>query len=198
MSSLRTLLYRYGLIMLGLLAFSLVGRPTARGASNGYVQTNLVSDIPGLALNTDPDLLNPWGVAFNGDHTVLWVNDNGTGLSTLFDGTGTKLGLIVTIPPPTGAAGPATPTGIVFNGTPGIFQVASGGVSGTSFFIFATEDGTISGWAPSVDFTHAILAVDHSAAGAVYKGLAMANTASGPALYATNFHDRRVEVFDSA
>src|SRR5438874_13292837 len=121
MSALRTLFRGYWLVLAGLLAITLTLRPPAHGASGGYVQTNLVSDIPGLATHTDPDLVNPWGVAFNGNHTVLWVNDNGTGLSTLYDGTGGKLGLKVTIPPPAGAAGPATPTGIAFNATPNVF-----------------------------------------------------------------------------
>src|SRR5205823_2097007 len=153
-------------------------------------------DVPGLAANPDPDLVNPWGLAFNGNRTVLWVSDNGTGLSTLYN-NGTKLGLKVTIPPPAGGSGPATPTGMVFNGTPNTLQVTSGGKTAGSLFLWATEDGTIAGWNPAVDLNHAVLAVDHSAAGAVYKGLALVGTASGPVLYTTNFHDATVEVYDS-
>jgi len=184
------------LVTASLLAIALMLKPPAHAASGGYNQTNLQSDIPGLAANTDPDLVNPWGLAFNGNRTVLWVSDNGTGLSTLYN-NGTKLGLKVTIPPPTGSTGTATPTGMVFNGTPKTLEVSEGGKTGASLFLWATEDGTIAGWNPGVDLTNAILAVDHSALGAVYKGLALVNTASGPTLYATNFHDRTVEVFDS-
>src|SRR5262245_52333628 len=149
-----------------------------------------------MASHTDPHLVNPWGLAFNASRTVLWVSDNGTGVSTLYNSLGAPQTLVVTIPPPMGAAGPATPTGIVFNGTANTFKVAKGGVSGTSAFLFATEDGTISGWSPPVDGTHAILAVDRSPA-AVYKGLALASTPAGPLLYATNFRAATVEVFDS-
>ena len=81
----------------GLLAVTVFFRPPAHGASGGYNQTNVQSDVPGLAANTDPDLVNPWGLAFNGARTVLWVSDNGTGLSTLYN-NGTKLALKVTIP----------------------------------------------------------------------------------------------------
>ena len=159
-----------------------------------YEQVNLVSDIPGRAANTDPQLLNPWGVV-NPPGGPLWVSDNNAGVSTLYQGNGTKQSLVVIIPPPAGSTGSATPTGVVWN-TRG-FVVSKGANSGVAAFIFDTEDGTISGWNPTVDPTHAILKVDNSAKGAVYKGLALGSNSSGTFLYATNFHDGVVEMYDS-
>jgi len=162
-----------------------------------YSQTNLVSDIPGLAAVTDSNLVNPWGISFS-DMSPFWVADNGTGVATLYTPAGTPVPLLplVNIPTPAGSTSPATPTGTVFNGTGG-FEVSSNGLSDSSRFLFATEDGTISGWSPMVDFTHAILAVDNSARGTVYKGLALGSTDQGSFLYATNFHDNVIEVYDT-
>jgi uncharacterized protein (TIGR03118 family) len=165
--------------------------------NGSYVQTDLVSDIPGRANFTDPDLVNPWGLVAS-SRSPWWVNDNGTGLSTLYNGSGVKQGLVVTIPPPMGspAGTTATPTGIVFNGTSDFLLTSS--PTSQAFFIFATEDGTISGWNPTVDLTHAVLKVDNFAAGAVYKGLALGSNSSGNFLYATNFHAGTVDVFDAS
>src|SRR5206468_9203908 len=101
--------------------------------------------------------VNPWGISHSAT-SPFWVSDNGTGLSTLYNGAGTKQGLVVTIPPPAGSppGTTATPTGQVFNSTVA-FTVTNGTTSAPSRFIFATEDGTISGWNPPVDSTHAIL-----------------------------------------
>lgn len=159
-----------------------------------YVQTNLVSDVPGAAAVTDPNLVNPWGVSFS-PTSPFWVSDNGTGVSTLYTGAGTPLSLVVQVPPPMGGMPPSAPTGQVFNGTTD-FVVNAHGTSKAAIFIFATEDGTISGWSPAVDPTHAILAVDNSGMGAVYKGLAMGTTSAGNFLYATNFRQGVVEMYD--
>jgi uncharacterized protein (TIGR03118 family) len=111
---------------------------TVPAASAGLVQTNLVSNIPGLAAVTDPLLVNPWGMAASAT-SPWWVADNGTGVSTLYNGnTGAPSALVVTIPP-----SPSAPTGLVFNNTPG-FILPVGGTKAS--FIFATEDGTIAGW----------------------------------------------------
>jgi uncharacterized protein (TIGR03118 family) len=172
----------------------------ANTANGFYQQTNLVSDLPNIAKFQDPNLLNPWGLS-HGPTTPWWVSDNGAGVSTLYKGNGTAIPLVVTIPPPAGspAGTTAAPTGNVFNGTSG-FVVATSSGAGPSFFMFATEDGTISGWNPSADPTHAILAVDRSTvgAGAVYKGLAIASLASGTFIYATNFRFGTVEMFNSS
>lgn len=159
-----------------------------------FVQTNLVSDIPGLAQFTDPSLINPWGMS-SSKTSPIWVSDNGTGLATLYNGAGVKQGLVVTISPPAGQQGPATPDGQVFNaGGPGsAFNVP--GTPTPSRFIFATEDGTISAWASG---TQATIAVDNSAGGtgAVYKGLAIGTSGGVTRLYAANFRSGQVEVYD--
>ena len=167
-------------------------------AATMVTQTNLVSNGAVPAVTIDPNLVNPWGLA-RSPTSPFWVSDNGTGLSTLYNGAGAKVPLTVTVPPPLGTTGTSAPTGIVFNGNAASFQVTSGGKTGTSAFIFSTEDGTISGWAPSVDGTHAIIGADESSlgAGAVYKGLAIASTGTGNFLYATDFANGLVEQFDS-
>ncbi len=176
--------------------------PRPRLFTSRYTETNLVSDLATLPDKTQPvkgvdtHLVNPWGIVA-GPNTPWWVNDNGTGLTTLYNGDGVKQPLEVTIPPPAGDTSPSAPTGIVLNPVQD-FIVSKNGKSGSSFFIFATEDGTISGWNPTVDPTNAVLMVDKSASGAVYKGLALASTGGESFLYATNFHDGTIDVFDSS
>jgi uncharacterized protein (TIGR03118 family) len=164
-------------------------------AAKGFTQTNLVSDLPDVALFEDPNVVNAWGTAFNAAGTILWVVDNGTGLSTTYAPDGTPLSLVVTIPPPLGAEGPAAPTGIVRNDTAD-FVISEDTTSDRARFLFATEDGTISGWSPNVDVANAILVVDRSEDEAVYKGIAIASTEDGNFLYATDFHNGVVDVFD--
>lgn len=163
-------------------------------AAQHYQQTNLVSDVPGLAATTDPDLVNSWGIARSAT-SPWWVNDNGTGKSTIYNSSGMKQSFVVTIPPPTGSTETSTPTGIVFSGGVG-FAVSNGTASAPALFIFDTEDGTISGWSPTVDATHAILEIDNSGT-AVYKGLAIASLDSSTLIYAANFKTGKVDVFDS-
>ncbi len=173
-----------------------------------YQRTNLVSDLAGVANFQDPNLVNAWGLSHS-PTSPWWVSDNGTGFATVYQGNGRAFPagapLVVTIPPPAGspAGTTAAPTGNVFNGTNDFaVPVPQSAASKPSIFIFATEDGTISGWNPTVDATHAILAVDRSGVsqggftGAVYKGLALAQTSSGNFLYATNFRFGQVEQFD--
>jgi uncharacterized protein (TIGR03118 family) len=157
-------------------------------AAAGYVQTNLVSDLPGIAAVTDLDLVNPWGIASSAT-SPFWVSDNGKGLATLYNGAGVKQGLVVTVPPKAGGTPPGAPTGVVFNPNTTDFLINGN----HAIFIFATEDGTISGWNAG---TTAILKVDNSPT-AVYKGLAMGNNGSGNFLYAANFNAGTIDVFDS-
>jgi uncharacterized protein (TIGR03118 family) len=163
-----------------------------------FVQTDLISNdssaVP--AAKTDPNLVNPWGIVAS-PTGPFWFADNHTGLSTLATGAGVPQPLVVTVPPPAGSTAASSPTGIVLNRSTD-FVITSGGKSGSGVFLFATEDGTISAWSPKVDATHAILAVDNSASGAVYKGLALAASSSGNRLYASNFHTGAVDVFDSS
>jgi uncharacterized protein (TIGR03118 family) len=188
---------RIRLMLALLLVAGMVGSLPAHATTSTFEQVNLVSDIPGKALHTDPDLVNPWGISHSGG-SPFWVSDNGTGVSTLYTGDGTPRPLVVTIPPPAGSppGTTAAPTGQVFNNTMMDFVVTQGGRSGSSVFIFTTEDGTISGWNPTVDPMHAILAVDNSASEAIYKGLAIGANASGNFLYAANFHAGTIDVFD--
>jgi uncharacterized protein (TIGR03118 family) len=140
----------------------------------------LTSDKTGGADNQDANLVNAWGLAA-GPTSPWWVADNGSNLSTLYDATGTPLPLVV------GVAG--APTGTVFNGTAGAFPV-----NGTAAaFIFDTEGGTILGWNGGTSAMQ-----EASASGAVFKGLAIATTPSGPRIFATDFHTGTVDVFDSA
>jgi uncharacterized protein (TIGR03118 family) len=188
-------------------AFLVLVSAITQASAQTYLRTNLVSDIPGVANFADPNLVNPWGIV-NADGTgPMWISDNGTGVSTLYNGAGAALALVVTIPtPPNSPAGAvAAPTGVVFNSTTS-FVVSAGGKSGPSRFIFATEDGTISGWNPTVDGTHAVLTVNNSGPGAsagrtrlgaVYKGLAIGNNGSGDFIYATNFRDSVVEMYNA-
>jgi uncharacterized protein (TIGR03118 family) len=161
-------------------------------AQNKYVQTNLVSDVTGLATHKDPNLVNAWGL----DKTPTgpwWVNSNGKGLSLLYDGAGAINPLVVTVPPapPNGPPGPAT--GIVYNPT-SAFQIA---VGSPSLFLFVTEDGSISGWNPAVSANSAVLKVNRTGQ-AVYKGLALGQINTANVLYAANFFSGGIEVFDGA
>jgi len=151
---------------------------------NSFGQVNLVSDLPGVARFMDPDLVNPWGMAFSSG-SPIWASDNGTGLATIYDGAGVKQGLVVSIPAPGGGQG--APTGQVFNGGSGFHG---------DLFLFSTEDGTIAGWRGALGTT-AELGADNSPAGSVYKGLALANSGSNTYLYATDFHNGNVDVYDS-
>jgi uncharacterized protein (TIGR03118 family) len=158
---------------------------TARAASDAYTVNPLVSDGGATAPSTDPSLVNGWGLSA-GPTTPWWASDNGTNLSTLYSGTGAKAALTVSVP--------GSPAGTVFNGSATDFVVSQNGLSGAARFLFSTESGTILGWTPSVNGTAAVVGADRSSVGAVYKGLAIANDR----LYATDFHNSRVDVFDAS
>jgi uncharacterized protein (TIGR03118 family) len=163
----------------------LAGATQAR-AAGAYAVQPLVSDstaTPSPA--TDPSLVNGWGLSA-GPTTPWWASDNATSLSTLYGGTGAKVPLTVSVP--------GGPTGTVFNSSATDFAVSQGASSGAARFLFATQAGTILGWTPSVNGTVALVGADRSSVGAVYKGLATANDR----LYATDFHNGRVDVFDSS
>src|SRR5262249_24174133 len=160
-----------------------------------YHQTNLVSDIPGLATFTDANLANPWGVAHSAS-SPWWVADNVTGVSTVYNGSGqpfpTNSPLVVEIPTREGGTGHGMPTGIVFNGSSD-FELAPGQ---PARFIFVTLDGTISGWNQAVDPSHAIRKVNKPGS-AIYTGLALGSRAGANYLYVANFHAGTVDVFDT-
>jgi uncharacterized protein (TIGR03118 family) len=168
-----------------------------------FLQTNLVADRPRVALFFDPRLVNAWGIVASST-SPFWVNDNGTGLATVYSfgnpPPGSPFGpqpLFVLIPTPPGGMPPTNPTGIVFNSNMKDFIVSANGQSGNAFFLFATEDGTISGWNPQVDGTHAILEVNTFGA-AVYKGLALGSNSQGNFLFAADFRQGTVDAFNSS
>jgi uncharacterized protein (TIGR03118 family) len=162
----------------------------------------LVSDGSTTSDVVDANLVNAWGVAFN-PQAVVWIADNHTGKATLYDGTGKANALVVAIPPAPGEDA-GSPTGIVFSG--GSDFVVNGTTaqntkaSGPARFIFASEGGQITGWAPNVNTAMTFVAVDNSAQGgpgrAIYKGIALGGNGTTHLLYATDFHNARVDVFD--
>jgi uncharacterized protein (TIGR03118 family) len=166
-------------------------------ADNGYQLQILVSDGVVAAKNPtpDPNLINAWGLAFSAT-SPAWVADNGMGLSTLYDGNGNILSLVVQIPSPSAPTG-GTPTGVVANVSTAATSFPVAGAA--SRFLFSTEDGTIVGWSGG---TQAIIAVDNSApppagTSALYKGIALSAGGTGQLLYATDFHNGRVDVFNN-
>jgi uncharacterized protein (TIGR03118 family) len=161
---------------------------------SSFTVTALVSDGVAPAAHTDVNLKNPWGVAFN-PNGFAWVADNGTNVATLYDGNGVPQSLVVTIP--SGKNGSASPTGIVFNGTQS-FTVTENGKSGVAAFIFAGEGSTITAWAPVVGPTNAFVMYDDGTGGAVYKGLALAAQNGNNFLYATDFHNNKIDVFNTS
>jgi uncharacterized protein (TIGR03118 family) len=174
---------------------ALPGGPVAGATTptNVYDQANLVSDIPGVARITDPNLVNPWGMS-GGPTTPLWISDNGTNVSTLY--TGGVGGTIPAIVPLVVSIPDGAPTGTVFNPT-NDFVVHATGTSAPARFIFVSESGTLSAWSPTVVSATTQAQVEFSSPDAVYKGLAIATTAHGTRLYAANFHEGRIDVFNS-
>jgi uncharacterized protein (TIGR03118 family) len=157
-----------------------------RDRADDYQQVNLVSDLPGVALLQDTNLVNAWGLSFSAT-SPFWISDNGTGLSTLYAVTNdldgvvhvVKQGLQVTIP------GDGTPTGQLFNGTEAFH---------TNLFIFASEDGTISGWRGSLGTTAEALVARSMA---VYKGITLTRSNGEPILLAANFAEGTLDAYGS-
>src|SRR5438093_2659900 len=175
-----------------LVAWSVGSAGVAAADDNSYTVTNLVADTTGVAPTTDPNLVNAWGLVA-GPETPWWVANNHSDTSTLYDGDGHPFSLVVKV------AG--APTGAVFNGSSG-FVVSHNGESGPSVFMFATESGTIRGWDPAVPSpapsTKSFIVVNRTHQGAIFKGLAIASTAAGSRIYTTDFHNAKVDVFDSS
>jgi uncharacterized protein (TIGR03118 family) len=193
-----------------------------------YKQKNLISDITqpdnadGTKVLVDPNLKNPWGITRSAT-SPWWTANNGTGTSSLFNGTGGPINIFpdpagslsdnfvfVPVPPGSPAGTTSTPTGIVFNGSQTDFLLDKGTPAGKpAVFIFVTEDGTISGWNPNVNLRpgnpapsiDAVLEVDHSdkgsSKGAVYKGATSAEVNGRKFLYVANFRSGRIEVYDA-
>jgi len=174
-----------------ILAGSVFATRVAR--ADTYSWTNFQSDIPGVATHTDPNLVNPWGMAPSSSGSTIWVSDNGTGVSTLYKQDGTARSLIVSIPAREKDKS-GNPTGVVRNDS-SFFKVTKGANSFPAIFIFVSEDGTISGWNPNVDPTNAIVAVKGEGDN-IYKGVTLGVANGHNFLYATNFHQSQVDVYD--
>ena len=151
-----------------------------------YFLSELVSNQTGKAKHTDALLANPWGLAY-GPGAPFWISDEASGYSTLYDGMGNPQSLQVLVPPKTGT-GPGAPTGIVYNGSTE-FKI----MNWTSIFLFATLDGTISGWSTFEPST-ALIGVKQT--GAIYTGLAITSKTSGNMLYAADAANNKVDVYN--
>lgn len=172
-----------------------------------YSWTNLRSDIAGVAQHNDSNLVNPWGmtVSRNSSTGTIWISDNGTGVSTLYRQDGTAVPneanpLVVTIPTAARNKDGGNPTGVVSN-TTGFFKVTKNGNSLSARFIFVSEDGSISGWNPTLDPTNAIIAVDNGTnnsvmKSAVYKGATLGVANGHNFLFVTDFRTGQVETYD--
>jgi uncharacterized protein (TIGR03118 family) len=163
-------------------------------AASAYTATSLVEDFAGgAARTTDARLLNPWGIAY-GPTTGIWVANNHSEIATIYDGNGRPSPLAVNLAPSVGAAS-FDATGIVFNGTQD-FVVSGATQSGPAVFIFDGEGGMIAGWSPIADPAHPVTKYTASD-GAVYKGLALASNGTGNFLYATDFANGKIDVFNA-
>ena len=170
---------------------------SANPAAAQYKRKDFVSNVAGRGVHTDPNQINGWGLAFF-PHSPFWVSDNGTGHSSLYGPGGAAFPLVVTIPPAPGHGPTGSPTGVVANASKD-FVISENGKSGPALFIFDTEDGTISGWNPNVDSTHAVIAVDNSTLSSppFYTGLAIGADSSGHNfIYAADQANNKVDVYD--
>ena len=178
------------LLFISGLAFALL---LAGPRGDVYIEHGLVSDLPPHAEHRDSNLVNPWGLSSN-PIGPIWVSDNGTGVVTVYDGDGKPAPadepIVVTIPSPKG--GNSSPTGQVFNNSNGFFLSGAN----KAFFLFATEEGTILGWNPAVNRTNAVIKVNNSDSGAVYKGLAIGTVGPNNFLYAANFSKGKIDWFN--
>lgn len=172
--------------------YSAVLTVNAAASASAFSMTTLMSDGSVMAAVTDKHLVNPRGIV-SAPNAVVSVANNGTQTSTRYEVTGTQVPPVVAIP--AGLNGSANPTGIIFNGTTD-FVVTQNNVSAPASFIFDGEGGTITAWAATVNETNALIMYDDGAGGAVYTGLAIANNGSANFLYATDFHNNKIAVFD--
>jgi uncharacterized protein (TIGR03118 family) len=164
---------------------------TALAQYTHYQAGALDSNLSGKAKNIDPLLVNGWGLAY-APGGPFWVSDEGTGWSTIYDGMGNPQALQVIVPS-ANSTSTGSPTGIVANPSGTDFPVQGW----ASVFLFATLDGTISGWAPQSNLTEAIIAVNNSSSNASYTGLAVTNKPSGNSLFAADINNNKVDIYDA-
>lgn len=189
----RTAFHRHPLVVAAVAA-AVTGASVAICATKQCAdEHDLVSDQAAVADHEDALLLNAWGVAFV-PGGYAWVANNHSATSTAYDGTGAKLATVITIPGPA-SGGAGAPTGVVHNATPDFVETVGEG-SAPATLIFAGEDGVISAWAGGIDGNTAQRRADRSGASAIYKGVAIANNGVANFVYATDFHNGKVDVFD--
>jgi uncharacterized protein (TIGR03118 family) len=162
---------------------------------------NLEGDIPGVAEITDPNVINPWGLALSPSDTIF-VADNGAGVATVYFPDGTPAPnfnnrLVITIPTSSTNTGGANPTGVVANNTP-FFKVTNGTNTLPAKMIFVSEDGMISGWNPNLNNTQAFKAVDNGGSSAVYKGATLGAANGQNYFYVANFRSRQIETYNGS
>jgi uncharacterized protein (TIGR03118 family) len=184
------------LVFLTVLAIGVVAAAPVSAANinsqNSYTMTPLISDTGVGGSKVDPNLVNGWGITASGT-SPWWVANNGTDTSTLYRGDGTIVARVVSVP--------GGPTGTVFNGVGTNFVVSAAGASGNAVFIFANEDGEIRGWNPNVPAPNPnnLTEVGVPAhGGASYKGLAIGSVGPNAYLYAADFHNGKVDIYDSS
>jgi len=185
-SAIRNRSWNRACVALGALAVLFVP-PGVCQAQTRFAQANLVSSVPNLAQNTDPNLKNPWGISLSGA-SPFWVSDQVTQKATLYNGFGVPQALVVTIPTNGTANGP---TGQVFNSTASDFALGTGG---KALFLFANLDGRISGWNGAQGTTSVIVA---DTPGASYTGLTLGSNGSGNFLYAADSANNRIRAFNA-
>jgi uncharacterized protein (TIGR03118 family) len=168
----------------------------AAQSPGGFAETSLVSDIPGLAIHTDTNLVNPWGFAET-PQGQFRLSANGTGESLLLNAQGNVLGTPVIIPTPSDSPSGtvAAPDGSALN-TTSDFVISHDGRSAPATFIVSTEDGTIAGFNPVVDRNEAVIGADLSDSGAVFKTLTLGTNAHGNVIFTSDFHNDQVDIFD--
>lgn len=173
------------LLLTFILPLSLVA--SSHHSSHRYEVVNLTANTPSIAPNTDPNLVNPWGFIFDELGNLIVANNN-SNLATSYTSRGTPLGFIINTV--------INPTGLVHNNSKRAFKIGSGSQVQPAQLLFATEAGTILGYNKYVDLNNAIIAVDRSTFNTVYKGLTLAKVDGHDFLYATDFHNGKVDMFD--
>jgi uncharacterized protein (TIGR03118 family) len=180
------------LIGIGMLITACTTKDNTPAPVPSYTQVNLVADTLGFgAARIDANLANAWGIAI-GPTGAFWISANHTGTTVIYDNNGAQLLAPVNVPLGDSPHG-ASPTGVIFNST-STFVIPG---KGTSLFIYATEDGILSAWNQTTGSTTMTVA-DRSSAGAVYKGLAMANDGGASFIYVADFHNAAIDVFDGS
>src|SRR4029077_3683380 len=157
-------------------------------ASAQYKLTKLTSDQKGHAKHFDPNLVNGWGLTF-APGSPIFVADTGTGLVTDYSAAGVPQNRVITVPSASGT-GLGSPTGIAYNGSN---EFKAGGAPAK--FLFSTLDGTISGWSPA-NGTQAVMLVNNSGSGSSYNGLGITSNKTGNLIFAPDFTNNRVDVYD--